>query len=146
MPLAYLGGSALLLEIFIAQEPNVFSAEAERSPKFLLPRSALTAPMTGKRLYMSLCISLNVMFDFSAHFLPLKGAPLLSVHIGEPSLHSGKNRPKFSAGRTCSHSTLLALFFMDLGSETRGKRNPFVFIKWGVAIKRNAMIEYHLML
>ena len=37
-------------------------------------------------------------------------------------------------------------FFMDLGSETRGKRNPFVFIKWGVAIKRNAMIEYHLML
>ena len=26
-------------------------------------------------------------------------------------------------------------FFMDLGSETRGKRNPFVFIKWGVAIK-----------
>ena len=34
-------------------------------------------------------------------------------------------------------------FFMDLGSETRGKRNPFVFIKWGVAIKRNAMIEYH---
>ena len=110
MPLAYLGGSALLLEIFIAQEPNVFSAEAEMSPKFLLPRSALTAPMTGKRLYMSLCINLNVMFDFSAHFLPLKGAPLLSMHIGEPSLHSGKNRPKFSAGRTCSHSTLLALF------------------------------------
>ena len=87
-----------------------FQLRRKGAQKFLLPRSALTAPMTGKRLYMSLCISLNVMFDFSAHFLPLKGAPLLSVHIGEPSLHSGKNRPKFSAGRTCSHSTLLALF------------------------------------
>ena len=44
-PLEALGGSALFSDIFIGQDPKLFGRVSERSPKFLLPRSAFTAPI-----------------------------------------------------------------------------------------------------
>ena len=52
-PLEALGGSALFSDIFIGQDPKLFGRVSERSPKFLLPRSAFTAPIEGNAFVQS---------------------------------------------------------------------------------------------
>jgi hypothetical protein len=59
---------------------------------------------------MSDCINRYSSITLLTQFLPLILLPLLFTHCGWPSLYSLKERPKFSAGTTCSHSILLALF------------------------------------
>ena len=113
-PLEALGGSALFPDIFIGQDPKLLGKASERTSKFLFPRSAFTAPIDGYKLYMSHCINRKVVLVFSVHFLPLNGLPLLSKQSEEPSLHSVKKRPKFSAGTTCSHSILVARFLCEV--------------------------------